>query len=220
MSDIGGRLEIVSLWRMSDGRVSVKVIAENNSGKETVEFILLERLYADLALEKGEIDYDILENIEHFAEVSEAYRSACASFAYVPSSVRGLKRKLFAKGFSKIACDEALNIMVGEGFINEDEIAIRKAQISAGKLWGRTKIFAKLREEGFSDIAIEEADAALDEVDFDDNCRRVIRKKYGSVPDDRREMEKMYAFLSRQGYSSAEIHKAVRMVRSEDRDPE
>jgi regulatory protein len=220
MSDIGSRLEIVSLWRMSDGRISVKVVAENNSGKETVEFILIERLYADLALEKGEIDCDTLENIEHFAEVSEAYRSACASFAYAPSSVRGLKRKLFAKGFSKDTCDEALNIMIGEGFINEDEIAIRKAQIGAGKLWGRTKIFAKLREEGFSDIAIKEADAALDEFDFDDNCRLVIRKKYGSVPDDRREMEKMYAFLSRQGYSSAEIHKAVRMVRSEDRDSE
>lgn len=220
MSDIVGRIEIISLWRTADGDVSLKILVENPSGRETVEFILLERICAEMRLEKGEIDSDTLEDIEGCAELSKAYRSACASFAYAPSSLRGLKRKLFSKGYSRDACEGAIAMLDSDGFVREDEIAARKAQICAGKLWGRNKIIAKLREEGFSDVAIEEADAALEEYDFDANCCTVIKKKYGAVPDDRREIEKMYAYLSRQGYSSAEIHKAIRLVRAEVRDAE
>lgn len=218
MSDNGGKIEIISLWRNSDGDVSVKILVENPSGRETVEFILLERIYAEMCLEKGEIDGDVLEDIESGAELSRAYRSACASFAYAPSSLRALKRKLYSKGFSRDACDGAIAMLESDGFVREDEIAARKAQICAGKLWGRSKILSKLREDGFSDVAIEEANAALEEYDFDANCCTVIRKKYGSIPDDRREIERMYACLSRQGYSSAEIHKAVRLIRAEARD--
>ena len=220
MSDIGGRIEIISLWRASEDTVSVKILVENPSGREIIEFILLDRIYADMRLEKGEIDSEMLCDIERYAEVSRAYRSACASFAYAPSSLIGLKRKLIAKGFSRDACDAAIAMIESDGFVREDEIVARRAQICAGKLWGRNKILAKLREEGFSSIAIEEAIAALVDTDFDSGCTTVIRKKYGCVPSDRRELEKMYSYLSRQGYSSAEIHKAVRFIKAEDRDEE
>ena len=39
MSDIGGRIEIISLWRASEDTVSVKILVENPSGREIIEFI-------------------------------------------------------------------------------------------------------------------------------------------------------------------------------------
>ena len=94
MSDTVGRIEIISLWRVSEDIVSVKVLVGNPSGREVVEFVLLERIYAEMQLEKGEIDAETLTDIERYAEVSRAYRSACASFAYAQSSLMGLNRKL------------------------------------------------------------------------------------------------------------------------------
>ena len=122
-----------------------------------------------------------------------------------------VRKKLLQKGFSKDVCDDAVECVKQRGFVNENEIAIRRAQVLAEKRWGRSRILAKLREEGFGVSSVSAAIDQLEEIDFALNCAEHIRKKYGLVPDDAHERELMYASLMRMGYSISEIKEAIRL---------
>ena len=67
-------------------------------------------------------------------------------------------------------------------------------------------------EEGFSDECLDGVREYLSEIDFEELCAEHIEKKYGEVPTDRRELEKMYAALSRYGYSGSEIRSAIKKM--------
>ena len=67
----------------------------------------------------------------------------------------------------------------------------------------------KLREEGFEGDCVGRACAYLAEVDFIEICVELIEKKFGGVPEDRHEREKLCASLTRMGHSLADIRKAI-----------
>ena len=209
------RIEILSISHSQSGKLTVEVLVKNMSGSERVEFSLLPKHSKALELSTGKISRELLCDIEYYSEVARAYNSAYSSFTYSPSSLRALKQKLYQKGFPRDVCNEAIELVESDGYVREGEIATRRAQIFVEKMWGRGRIIAKLREEGFVSSAIEEADAYISNVDFEENCSIVIKKKYGAIPEDIHEREKMYAYLSRQGYLTADIHKAVRLLVSE-----
>ena len=216
-SEADAGVRITALSASGDDRVRVQVRVFNPAGSEEVEFLLLRRLSADMNLQVGELEPEILPEIEYWSEVTRAYFSACASFAYTPSSLKALERKLWQKSFERDVARDAVDLVRESGFVNEAEIALRRAQIFVTKRWGRTRIFMKLREEGFEESAMEQAKRYLDEVDFAENCAALIAKKYGSVPDDRHERELMYASLSRSGYSSADIRLAMEKCAKKNR---
>ena len=192
--------------------VRVSVTVANSSGSENVEFVVLAEAVGDLALSVGEIPIELLPEIEYQSEVARAYFSACSSFAFVPSSLRGLWKKLLQKGFEKDVCDLAIEAVKRRGFVDEGEIALRRAQIFIEKRWGRSRIFAKLREEGFSDSALDKVRDFLEDVDFPEICAELILRKFGGVPEDRHERELMIASLTRTGYSGAEIREAIKKI--------
>ncbi len=220
--DNGFYAHLTSVCRMADGRVSVSADIGCDGECESAEFVLTDELFRSLELSGGSIPECIcekycllredLEALDFYASVSRAYISACASFAYSPGSYRGLLRKLVQKGFSRAVAEDAVELVRKKGFVDEESIARRRAELLAGKLWGRAKILSKLREEGFDAEAMSAALEYLGEVDFAENCAALIRKKYGDMPNDRREREKLYASLSRMGYSSSDIKKAAMLL--------
>jgi SOS response regulatory protein OraA/RecX len=50
-------------------------------------------------------------------------------------------------------------------------------------------------------------------VDFAANCAELIRSRYGELPTSPDERRKLYAALSRYGYSSSEINSAMEMLK-------
>ena len=68
-----------------------------------------------------------------------------------------------------------------------------------------------------SDIS-ERAVKVLSEVDFIDTCVQLIRSKFGTLPKEEAERNKVISALIRYGYSTTEIKNAAKVV--EHYDPE
>ncbi len=207
-------VRLLALSRSSKEAMTLRVAVFNPAGREELEFILLEEYCSELCLEVGALDAEMLPELEYWAEVTEGFFSACASFAYVPSSLRALTQKLIQKGFSRDAAADAVEALRRRGYVKEDEIARRRAELCVGKHWGPTRILAKLGEEGFSDAALKKTREYLATVDFAANCAALIAKKYGDVPRDgspeaRHSRDLIYASLVRMGYTRAQIRSAM-----------
>lgn len=211
-----GCASVKGFSRRADTTVCVSVEVSNQSGSECVEFVILDELLDGIELDMGAIGEDVLYEFDRAADVTAAYMSACASFAYTQGSLRSLYRKLIQKGFSKESSSMAIDIVESRGFVNEDDIAARRAEIMLSKLWGRSRILKKLREEGFPDGVIKGALEAIEYTDFAGNCAKVIEKKYPQIPEERHEREKMYASLVRMGYSSSDIKKALTLIENQE----
>lgn len=214
LSEYSG-MYIKSLASSDGGKAKVRVLIENRSGSEEIEFILLGEFVEELSLEIGEISEDIILDIERYAEVTKAYNSAVASLAFADSSCKALARKLVQKGFDRESAEDAVGVVLSRGLIDEDRIVESRVRVFLGKRWGRGRILAKLREESFCDSTIKHAVEALAEVDFITPCSELLQKKYPILPTDRQEREKIYAAMSRYGYSSSEIREAIQMIADE-----
>lgn len=194
-----------------DGKILVTLTVGDGCNAEEHEFLILDELLAEIGeLGEGkELDAERVSELDFMAEATAAFSSASASLALAPCSARALSRKLCAKGFSKTACERAVGICLERGYIEETSTALHRAQLMVEKPWGRTRILAKLFEEGYSEKAINAVREYLDDVDFAEGCARVIEKKYRGAPDERREREKMFASLMRLGFSGADIKRAL-----------
>ena len=174
------------------------------------------REYAALELQKyvrAISECTLMPEIEYCADVTKAYFSACSSFAFAPSSLRGLERKLIQKGFASDTAREAVGFISSRGVVDEAEVAIRRFELMIKKLWGRSRIISKLREEGFSSETVSSVDERFRDVDFAESCANLIKKKFGRVPKERQERDKMLASLTRYGYSATEIRKAISIIK-------
>ena len=58
-------------------------------------------------------------------------------------------------------------------------------------------------------------DGILAEVDFVSNCKTLIQKHYGAIPGEVGEQRKMFASLTRYGYSLSEIKAALQLILKE-----
>lgn len=211
-----GCATVKGIVRRGDSTYLVSIEVSNGSGSEAVEFILLDELFLSFDIEIGAEVGEMLSEIDFYSQVTAAYSSALASFAYVPSSLKALYRKLIVKGFSGEVSREAVELIRERGFVDEEDIAVRRAELMLEKLWGRSRILKKLFEEGFPSEIIGRVSSSLDCVDFAEKCRCVIEKKYAAMPDERKERDKMYASLTRLGYSSADIRAAISQIRENE----
>ena len=210
-SDSGIRISAIS--PIADKCFEVRIVISAGDERERHEFMLLEELVERLEISCSSIDPELMPEIEYCGDVTKAYFSACSSFAFAPSSLKGLERKLIQKGFASDIAREAVGFISSRGVVDEVGVALRRLELMVKKLWGRSRIIAKLREEGFSAEAMASIDEYIREVDFAENCALLIEKKFGRVPSDRDERDKMLASLSRYGYSMSEIKKAISILR-------
>ena len=217
-----GYARITRLAYREDGKVLVNLTVGNASGCEDIEFLILGELFDERfeegfeELPDGSVELYVIGQLEELADVTAAFSSACASLAFSQCSAKALFRKLLLKGFSRSASEAAVGLCESKGYIGEVAMATRRAELMVAKPWGRSRIFARLREEGYSDAAMEAVAEYLDEVDFSEGCAKVIEKKFTCVPKERREREKMYASLSRLGFSSADIKAAISRIKHDE----
>jgi len=211
----GYGIRLLSAKPSGDERVILTISVSNPSGSEKTEMVLLTEHFREMNLSVGILDAEIMPELEYWSEVARAYFSACSSFAYTPSSLSTLRKKLIQKGFPKDVASDAIASVKSRGFVDERQIALRRAQLCVDKKWGRSRVLMKLREEGFDEDSLGEARKFLATVNFAENCAALIKRKFGNIPDDRHERELMCASLSRMGYSATEIRAAHEIVKKQ-----
>lgn len=195
-----------------DLTVSLLIEVGNEFGNEKAELVILEELLDGITLSVGEMERECLTLLDKMADATAAYRSALSSLGFVVSSHKALYRKLLAKGYSKEACERAIELVREKGYIDESSLAIRRAELMVEKRRGKARIISKLYEEGFCEDALEDVREFLSEIDFSEVCATFIEKKYGDVPTERREREKMFSALMRAGFSPSEIKEALKIL--------
>ena len=185
-------------------------------GGEQVSVHLLVEQYADLRPREGSISEGEAEAILEAGHLCDAIRQGMRCLQYGDLSARRLTYKLSAKGVSREIAARAAEYLAEKGYIREESAAVSRAAQSVRKLWGPRRIREDLRANGFSPDAVEEAMESLAEVDFEENCAAVIRKKYRTLPDDRAARQKMTAALMRLGYDADIIRAAARRLADGD----
>ena len=197
-----------------NGGDEVCVTAEITQGenKEIKKLFLLAGQYTSLRIRKGEISEERFDEIARAADVASAYKKGLFLLGYGACSEKKLKFKLRTKGFSEDVSTEAVEMLVRTGCIDEKSDAEREVERCLMKLWGRKRIIAHLYTKGFAADAVNEACTLLDEVDFVENCRKLIMKDHReqlmAAREDITLMTKLCAALQRMGYSFSEIREA------------
>ena len=179
-------------------------------GKERKHFRLLTEQYAALRPVVGVVPPEMLEDLETAEKLCDAIRKGAELLGYGAVSKRRLTQKLTARGFDCDTAEAAVSYLCERGLLPEEDDAVRFAEQGVRKLWGPRRIRDDLFARGFPSEAISIAMDHLEDVDFVENCGRVIVKKYGGIPKDRGEIKKMIAALMRLGYTSDQIREAMR----------
>ena len=204
------RVEIVSLTAAGNDGINVcfELSEGGNLCKES--FLISIEAFTRLGICKGECDKELYDTVEREAEICAATRRGIYVLGFGACSGQMLTAKLREKGFSRECAAEAVRRIERQGYINEGDNAIREAEICAAKLWGESRIKAKLMERRYSREAIESALFALEDggVDYEANCKALIDKRYRTLPTERGEVQRLVAAVSRYGYNIAQIKKA------------
>lgn len=191
-------------------RIAFEIRGDGTEHVQRESFMISSRKYLVMGLEKGECPTDVYETVAREAEVWSAVKRGVALLSYGACSEKALRMKLSAKGFDKEIAAEAVMEISSMGVMDADRDALVEAQKCVAKLWGKRRITAELFSKGYSSEAVGFAMRALEEsgVDYAENCRRLMLKRRVRITDDLRERQKIFAAVSRYGYSASEIKEA------------
>ncbi len=197
------------------GEIIVSFDVREGEKRSVSRFLISDDAYTKLSLTVGMSDMLTYEAVEREAYIYGAYKRAIYLLGFSASSRRALYKKLVSKGFDPEYSRIALDRLSDNGLLCEADSAIREAEKCASKLWGEERIRAALFEKGYSDESISTAFFALEDsgVDFDENCLSLIKKKYSSLPTDKKELQKIISSLMRYGYSLSQIKRAIALRR-------
>lgn len=191
-------------------RIAFEIRGDGTEHIQRESFMISSRKYLVMGLEKGETTADVYETVAREAEVWSAVKRGVALLNYGACSEKALRIKLSAKGFDKEIAAEAVMEISSMGVMNAERDAFREAQKCLDKLWGKRRITAELFAKGYSSEAVAFAMSGLEEagVDYAENCLRLMQKRKTKIADDLREKQRIFAAMSRYGYSASEINEA------------
>lgn len=194
--------------------VSLTVELREGEKCDSRVFLLPRAIFEGLGLSEppAALSEESFYELEYADEQYRAIRKAFDILAYGRNSAKTLAAKLRGRGFSAEIAEDAANYMLTHGYIKEDDDAIREAELCFRKLWGSRRILMHLHEKRFDDAAISAAREYLGTLDFVDNCVKLIRSKYGTLPKEEKEHQRVISGLVRQGYSITEIKAAAKIV--------
>ena len=198
-----GGEEIALTFRLTDGV---------HTERQTLS--VLPHQYAALGLRKGAVTREDFETVLEAAALCRAIGKGVFLLGYGANSPKQLVYKLRHRGFSAEVAEEATAYLMEKGLIDgESDVLSRIAQGEA-KLWGRSRIVSDLYHKGYDADVMAFAEERLNDIDFEENCARLIQKK-GGVPEDADERKRLIAFLLRYGYTLSQIKSAMRKLVSE-----
>ncbi len=207
------RITVNSLKAIDSGNL-ISITAELCDGKhvDRRELIILASQYSGMRITKGEIDAERFDEIAHASKVCSAYRKGLFLLGYGACSEKSLNYKLKTRGFDSDVSAEAVKMLSQGGYINEACDAERETEKCLAKLWGRKRIISHLYSKGFTTETIRNAIESLEDVDFAENCEKLISRDYKTqlvlAISDKAAYSKLCASLSRMGYSFSEIKEA------------
>ena len=194
--------------KAADGGGAVRITALRADG-ERLSFYLLKSSYESLSLTTGEYDDSLIDTLTHLDSVSSAVRAGRRTLAYGANSAKALRTKLLRKGYSSNVATTATEILVRESGMDEGEDAMRLCELALSKNIGASRIILYLKNRGYTDDSLTEVKKYLSEIDFSVLCRRSFEKKYRVFPVDEGERQKCIAYLLRQGFTYADIRRAL-----------
>lgn len=183
---------------------------------QRVSFYLLVEQYAELGVKVGPITSEETDTLLEAGRLCGAIRRGMAMLGYGDQSARRLAYKLTAKGVERATADAAAAYLTAKGYVREDSAATLRAEQGLRKGWGERRIREDLCAHGFTREAVEEAMESLSDVDWKEQCAAAIRKKYGEVPEDRGERQKLVAAMMRLGYDADTVKAAMRELLREN----
>lgn len=126
-------------------------------------------------------------------------------------SARHLVEKMRIRGYDFEVASEATAILAQKGYLHEEEGALRETEKGIAKLWGDRRILADLSAKGYTGGALKYAAARLRTEDGASRCAALIAKRRIRVPADEAEARRLFASLTRYGYTPEEIRAALRI---------
>ena len=193
--------------------VAISVLLAAGTRSEHRTLVISVSDYAVLKPRKGTVTEEEFEALEAAARLFAAMRCGEKLLAYGANTRLMLVRKIMRHGYSREESETAADRLSGFGLIDEEGDLQREVEKCLRKLWGEGRIRNHLYARGFSREAMETLPEILSEVDFPENCRRLIEKQYGALPQSGDEERRMIACLYRYGYRMDDIRTAVRMLR-------
>ena len=206
---------VLSVSPAGEGETVTVVLAlPDPEGKKAqrVSFCLLVEQYAELGVKVGPVTYEKAEELLDAGRLCGAIRRGIVLLGYGDQSARRLAYKLTAKGVDRDVAARATAYLTEKGYIREDDTATLRAEQDLRKGWGERRIREDLIAHGFTHEAVEEAMEELSNTDWVETCAAAIRKKYGKVPEDKGERQKMLAAMMRLGYDTDTVKAAARNI--------
>lgn len=121
--------------------------------------------------------------------------------------------KLIDKGFESSLAEEAADYYMEAGYIDHRDYAKRYTHDSVKiKGYGKERIKLELKRKGIEDEII---DAALSDIEFD--LESLMKKRFPSCSDEK-QMNKIFNFYYRRGFTPEEIKNASKNLYSEGLD--
>ena len=198
--------------RNNGAHIAVSVSVEDGEHCENRSFLLTAGQYCELNLKKGELSEEAFERLEAASRFCMAVGCGENLLSYGANSVQTLTHKIMRHGYSKEEALSAAQYLESIGLINEGEDLRREVEKCLRKHWGAERIRGHLWSRGYGKEALEELPTVLEQVDFSEHCAALIRKQYGSFPEDKNERNRMIASLYRYGYRLQEIKEAVKRI--------
>lgn len=175
-----------------------------------------------LALRVGTAFEPVAEAVAREAAVLATYDRAVTMLAFRARARSELRRSLVRKGEPAEQVDAALERLAAAGLLDDAAFARQFARAKSGGAGAsKRRIQQELQRRG---VARDVTDGAIaevyeeEEIDEGEVAERAARKKLRSLAglDPAVRTRRLYAFLARRGYDSADIRRAIEVVTGED----
>lgn len=186
----------------------VKLIFE-----EGESLLLPGREFQMLSLKEGdELPNEMYDRILSAILVPEAKKKAMDYLVRQDRAEGELFDKLLLKGFPKKVCDEAIAYVKSFHYLDDARYARNYIDLKRSSK-SRYEMTMELKRRKVASDVIEAAFSELDCMDDSEAIRNLIRKKYpqGTKGLERREEQKLTAYLARKGFSFEDIRREMSM---------
>jgi regulatory protein len=152
---------------------------------------------------------------EFYADEADALTDALARcyshLARREHSVAELRARLERSRLDEETIDEALAIVVEQGYLNDERYARLLAEDRRSiDGWGVERIRAKMLGAGIDRALIDAALAAFDDASELEAAVEVLRRRVRTPPSNDRERQRAFTLLVRQGFDSDIVYEAIR----------
>ena len=190
--------------------ISVEITC-NEQAEENKTLLFKPSFWLEENLSAGDtVDEERIDSLKATAELCCAVARAESLLASSDYSRRRLIVRLMHYNHEQSVCEAAADYMIEHGYINEEDQTKRITRFYCQrKHWGKKRIAAELMGRGYDRKVIFKALSTVSDEEYYNSLMRLISEKYPEPAKDRHENDLRIASISRMGYSTDEIIRAL-----------